>query len=254
MADGPGQLYGDFHRPAFDVIIQRELDALPPADLPSEAILNAMVVFLRSLFSYLPSGSPFRYVGKIVGEPDPVQSRIVILQADSVKEEVVEKRPAILVTLGPRKFVGTGLDQLRHVHTATGTRTLTDLIQGVMVISVVTREGRDARRLSDWIGLSVASLKEYLRLAKFHEIHPQLEWSGVHPAGDLVQGSGEHVYVTDQIRINYQWTWNCRVSIKDPTVLNGILIELVSSLDEPDGAGGIVTESVTSLIYESEEG
>lgn len=247
------ELYGNFTSDLLTGIIDRYLEILPEEDLPTESILNTTLLFLRGLFYYLDEEHEYKWRGDIYGEQDEDETGIVIECADAIDGERLEFRPAILVNLQSRRFVGLHLNQLKHFYLPEHMRTVHDLIAGSVTASVVSRETAVARRLADWLGLSFRLLVDYLTFSRFHSIHPQIVWSDVQSAGELVRSS-DHEYRMASVSFNYQWPWTGRVSTRQPTTFNRFVGEIVAYgrpvLDPPDPGDGIVEPTFTQLLDE----
>jgi len=253
------QLYGDFTSDTLRQTLADYMAGLPEEDLPSEGIINTVVFFLRALFYHLSLEHPYRWEGDLHGREDEDATGISIVTEYPVNKEVVDKRPVVLIRIGPRGFAGHHLDQFKHFNVPTYTYTQHDLINGVLTATVISRRGHEARRLAEWVGISFRLLVKFLTFGRFHSIHPAISWSPIQPAGDLVSGPSEFDYKQASASFNYSWGWTGRTSIIRPTAQAKdfrmtIIAYGVSALDGNSPDGGIVNpDSFTQLLEETEE-
>lgn len=180
--------------------------------------------FLQGLFNHLPEGS-YHW------EPDKKTTEIIITDQATVESEVVQKRPAILVTRGPAQFANLALDQLMSMNLMTGQRVHSDLISGNFTLQCVGGNGVEAQHVA-W--LAMRGLVEYKRLLLkywqlededgepmytfgFHKIaEPPMIGSETAP-GSVISGAADHEYILVPIQVPYylQWTW--RVTPTSPS-------------------------------------
>lgn len=252
-------LYGDFTSDTLATILSDYIAALPEEDLPSEGIINTTVFFLRALFYQLPKDHVYRWEGDIHGSEDEDTTGISIVTSWPINKEVVEMRPAILIRLGPRGFDGLHLDQFKHLNVPTDTYTQHDLIRGVLTATVISRHGDESRRLADWIGGAIRLLVKFLTFGRFHSVHPQVHWSPVTSAHNLVRGASENEYMQASASVRYTWGWTGRTSIIQPrATLKDFTMTIIAygvpALDGNSPEGGIVEpESFTQLLEEETE-
>jgi hypothetical protein len=244
---GPEQLHGNFQGMRLSKIIQEYLEALPDEDpLPSEGILNTVLIFLRSIFFCLGPDHPYRWEGSITGgEEGEDVSGIHITNTWPVDPKFMEQRPVVLVRLTDRRFRGMHMDQMKHYNAQFDVTTKHDLIDGALPITVLSRLPLITQRLSEWIGISFRLLAKHLTFAhKFHTIFPQISFTEPRPAGDLIEGNPDKDYFQASAVIPYTWGWTGRVSPTNPLSLKGVQIRMVAYgrpvLDGVGALSGIV--------------
>ena len=253
------ELYGDFTSDTLAQTISDYISELPDEDLPSEGIINTVVFFLRALFYHLSTDHLYRWEGDLLGKEDEDATGISIVTEYPVNKEVVDKRPVVVIRIGPRQFSGDHLDQFKHFDVSSYTYTQHDLIRGVLTATVLSRHGHECRRLAEWMGISFRLLVKFLTFGKFHSIHPQISWSPIQPAGDLVSSPSEYDYMQASASFNYSWGWTGRTSVIQPTATAKdfrmtVIAYGISALDGNSPDGGIVNpDSFTQLIEETEE-
>jgi hypothetical protein len=253
------QLYGNFHSALLDQVLRDYYDILPLSDLPSDKMLNLILLLLRSLFGSLEEDHEYRWIGdRNGGEEDP-QTGITILVADTVDQEVVEQRPAILVKLGSRQFMALHLDQQRHWNSYYNSRALQDLISGTMTLSVVSQSEAIARRLAEWVGLNLRIFAHNLTFGGFHAVYPQVQMTPTRPAPEFVRGSSDHEYVVAQVLWQFTWNWVAHVISTSTKKVGSIevtqLVYESPSLDVVDGQSGTLAPAASQqlLIEPAEE-
>ena len=217
------QLYGNFLNSKLESILKEYASIYPEADLPSEAILDTVLLFLRGIFYTLDDSHEYRWEGDPTpktGMEDAENTGITITAEYPINPEILERRPAVVVTLGDRRFQGGHLDQLKHYNVQEHIHTFHDLIHGILGIHILSSKSYQARRLADWIGLAVRLLNHHLTFGnRFHSVSPQISWAGISATGDLVRSS-DHEYVQASLSFNYTWNWIGRVEIIEPLRLN----------------------------------
>jgi hypothetical protein len=251
------RLYGNFTSDTYRKIISDYLASLPYADLPSERIINTTIFFLRALFYQLPADRHhYTWRGDILGEEDTANTGIVITGEYPVDQEIIEKRPALVVIVGPRNFEGLHLNQLKHYDQWDQKTTKHDLIDGQLNIAVVSKVPAECRRLADWIGINCSLLNLYLTFAQFHSIGPKMMWSGTRPAGDIIGGGPDHDFIRADVAFPYQFPWTGRVELKEEYAqrLSQVDMTIVAygqpSLDGQGAGSGIVEPEFTQLLRE----
>jgi len=221
-------------------------------DLPSDAILNTTLVFLRALFYVLPTEHTYRWEGDLYGEMDS-NSGILIAAEPDIHPEEVEHRPAVLLSLDGRKFAGLHLDQFKHHNLESDSRTQHDLIMGSLKTDVIDRNSKVCRRLADWIGLAYRLLVRYLTFDRFHAIYPEIGWSPVGSAGEKVRGS-EHEYRMASVVFRYSWGWTGRTELKPDVPGSSSATHYIVSYGHPDldvgspDSGIVERDEVTHIL------
>jgi hypothetical protein len=207
-------LYGNFQSETLQAIIEEYRRIRPDDDLPSDAILNTTLIFLRSLFFLLPADYSYRWEGDVYGEMDEAASGIWIEAEPDIHSEKIEVRPAILLSLDGRKFSGLHLDQFKYHSLLRDAYTQHDLIMGSLRTDVISRHSKECRRLADWIGLAYRLLVRYLTFDRFHSIHPEIGWTPVGSAGEKVRGTSTYEYRMASVVFKYSWGWTGRTELK----------------------------------------
>lgn len=253
------ELFGDFQSQALSEILRRYYERLPPRDLPSDAILDTMIVFLRTLFGSLGPEHKIRWIGnhETLVE-DEANTGISIETETQVDPERLNHRPSILVTLGDRRFMGVFHGQEVHQNVHHNTSTFQDLQDGVLVLTALSRHDHVARRLAEWAGMNCLYFRKALTFGGFHAIKPNLALSKVRPAGELVRLGSDHTYVAASAIVPFTWTVKARLrpSTGSALLLKGFRFEVtaygLAHLDGSGAAGAIVDDStpVKHLLFE----
>ena len=187
--------------PSSTVHTSGELDYTWSND-PLNYTVKVFATFLQSIFEIAPRGC-FHWA------PSLEETEIVITEENPVNLDVIERKPAISLSLGPARFNGTSLDDLMSADTTNGSEMHTDLIPGNMVLNCLSRAPHEARFLA-WISSRTTwNLRKLLiRDAHFHDVGRNIQIGAVSPAGALVEGDteGEWHVVTSTIPFYLQWT------------------------------------------------
>ncbi len=206
----PQELTGNFKSTALDNLLAAIRGELPPIEVPSDGIFAFAIVFLRALFYSLPPGNEFRWTGVIEGEEDENTTGIRITTDWPVNAETIEKRPIILLRLGGSAFQGFHLDGIKAVHVPTESKTRMDQLRGTLAITVLSRIHDYCRRLTEWIGINFKCQREALTFGGFHSINPQVQYSPIERATELIAGNTDHEYMQRTAIIGFSWDWTTR--------------------------------------------
>lgn len=220
------------------------------------------VRFLQLVFATFEKGS-------YCWEPDDKSTDIIISDQATVSNEVVEKRPAIILSRGAASFGNLAMDQFAgpllgpdgkftaNDNPATGSKRYTDLVSATMTYNILSREGLEAQRIA-WIAMyATRTLKKSLLKAGLHRVGEEIQIGPESAPGSIVQpDANEIIMVSVQVPFYFQDTWT--IAPADKTLLNHVSVALTSELDgiapvvlrlRPAGINGRVlpVDNVTSL-------
>ena len=210
---------------------------------PLSHYARLFVRFLQTLFSTFEKGA---YHWSM----DEKNSDISISDQATVNREVVEKRPAIILSMGPLAMNNIAIDQLAgpllqqkrvdgkdalftpNVNTTNGAVRHTDLFSGTATYNCISREGAEARRIAWIAGYFTRALKRSLMKAGFHRVGEEVQFGAESSPGSLVQpDSNEIVMVSVSVPFYAQNTWT--VAPTDKTLLQHVEFALRSGAGEP---------------------
>lgn len=178
---------------------------------PGVYALRLYVQYLQGLFNWMPTGT-FHW------EPDEEVSEIVIRAQAPLNTEVVGKRPAITVVMGPYQHMNLGIDNLLSMDMRTGARIRTDLMMGHLVVYCIANSDILAMRLGHLVSHHTRVNQRLLESeGGFHAIaRPAPTVNSPSPPGQLVMGDSEQlIMVQVNIPFQFQWTWG--TSPKQPS-------------------------------------
>lgn len=167
-------------------------------------IQELFVRYLQGLFNFLPAGE-FHW------EPDDEVSEILIRGEAPLNPEVVGKKPAITVILGPTSFAGIGINNMLSKSLATNKEVRTDLMSGNLVVYCLATNDVITMRLAHIVAHHVRAQQRLLESeGGFHSIaRPFPTVMSPSPPGSLVAGDPEGlVMVQVNIPYQFQWTWS----------------------------------------------
>lgn len=168
---------------------------------------------------------------------------IVIADQATIDREVVEKRPAIIVSRGSVAFANVAMDQFAgpllnkqkdgttaftpNEDPTKGSRRYTDLISCTMTYNCLSREGIEAQRLA-WISAyATRTLKRALLKAGLHRVGEDISIGPESAPGSIVQpSSNEIVMVSVSVPFYFQDTWTTQPL--DKTLLTKVSVALSS--------------------------
>jgi hypothetical protein len=206
---------------------------------PLSQYTRIFIRFLQLIFESFPKGS-YHW------DLDDLLSDIVLQGEGTISNEVVEKRPAVVVSRGPVSFTNISIDQLsgplwdqklgrfvNNLDPTTGARRHTDLLSSVMTYSCVAREGLEAQRIA-WLSAYVTrSFKRALMKAGIHRVGEDLAVGPESPPGSIVSGdTKEATMVQVSVPFLFQQTWT--VAPVDKLLLTRVSMALRSEAGYPD--------------------
>jgi hypothetical protein len=166
-------------------------------------ILKLYVQYLKGLFNFMSTGE-FHW------EPDDEVSEIIIRGEAPLNPEVVGKKPAITVVLGPSQFQGIGIDNLVSQELSTGVKIHTDLMSGFIVVYCLAESDTTAMRIAHMVANFTRAQRNLLESpGGFHAIaRPAATINSPSPPGALIAGDPIGlIMVQVNIPFQFQWTW-----------------------------------------------
>ncbi len=207
--------------------------------------------FLQLVFATFEKGA-YRWT------PEDANTDIYITDQVPFPEEVVEKRPAIVLTRGPASFGNLALDQfagpgplpkypdppttdMKHPNLdwESGTKRYTDLVSSTMTYNCMSKEGLEAQRIA-WIAMmATRRLKRSLMKAGLHRVGEEVQVSSESPPGAIIspEADTEIVMVSVTVPFYFQDYWS--IGPADKKLLKHIDLALTSHVNYP--APGAVT-------------
>lgn len=199
--------------------------------------------FLQVVFATFEKGA-YRW------NADERNSDITISDQNPIDKEVVEKRPAIIISRGPAAFANISLDQFAgplltwpngsaqppnftpNDDPVTGAMRHTDLMSASMTYNCLSREGIEAQRIA-WIAMyATRVLKRFLLNAGLHRVGEELQVGSESPPGSIVTGDpNEIILVAVQVPFYFQDTWT--TSPLNKSLLTKVAIALSSEIEWP---------------------
>jgi hypothetical protein len=199
------------------------------------------VRFLQVLFQTFEKGA-YRW------DLDERSSDIIISDQATIKKEVVEKRPAILVSRGPLSLTNIAMDQFAgpirqkdpqtgrmvfktNFDRESGNRRHTDLSSCTMTYNCLSKEGLEAQRIAWICGYFTRALKRTLMKAGMHRVGEEVQFGSESAPGSIVQpDSNEIVMVSVSVPFYFQDSWS--VEPVDKLLLKHVEVALRSNSDE----------------------
>ena len=224
---------------------------------PLTNFVRLFVLFLQTTFGQFEKGA-YRW------DSTEENSDITISDQATVNKEVVEKRPAIIVSRGPAAFANIALDQFAgplmvkqsdgtfkftpNSDPVTAAQRHTDLISASVTYNCLSREGVEAQRIA-WIAMyATRVLKRILLGAGLHRVGEELQVGSESPPGSIIQGdANEIILVAVQVPFYFQDTWT--ISPLDKTLLTKVAIALSSEVGWPaPGATAIKAPGINGQL------
>lgn len=203
---------------------------------PLTEFSRLFVRFLQLVFETFPKGS-YRW------NKDEKLTDLIISDQATIGREVVERRPAIIVSRGAASFANVSMDQFAgplldeqkdgtikftpNEDPSKGSRRYTDLISSTMTYNCLSREGLEAQRIAWIAAYATRTLKRALLKAGLHRVGEDLAIGAESSPGSIVQpDSNEIIMVSVNVPFYFQDTWTN--SPLDKTLLTKVSLALSS--------------------------
>jgi hypothetical protein len=206
---------------------------------PLSSYLRIFTRFLQLVFASFEKGS-YQW-SQDFGTTD-----IVIQGEGTVQTEVVEKRPAIVVSRGPVAFTNLVLDQFagplldaqtgkltRNLNLVTGERRHTEMLSASVSYNCLSKEGLEAQGIAWRCAYATRVLKRALLRVGMHRVGEELQVGSESPPGSIVQPDPkEIIMVPVGVPFYFQQTWTD--GPLDKTLLNRVALALRSEVGYSD--------------------
>lgn len=194
--------------------------------------------FLQLVFASFEQGQ-YRWM------EDMTLTDIVIQGEGTIGREVVEKRPAIIVSRGPVQATNISLDQfagpLHDPKTGkltpnwdllSGRKRFSDLYSGLVSFNCLSQVGLEAQRIAWTCLYATRTLKRALMRAGMHRVGEDMSVGAESPPGSIVQpDGGEILMVSVSVPFLFQQTWTTEPN--DKTLLTRVGLALRSEVGLP---------------------
>jgi hypothetical protein len=203
-----------------------------PQGVGEDPLLHFTKLFIRFLqvvFHSFEKGS-YRW------DPDDQTTDIIISDIGTIGNDVVEKKPSIIVQRGQASWSNVSMNQFKSFNFETGATTHTDLIASSVVYNCMAIEGLEAQRLA-WISsYSTRVLKRNLLRAGLHRVGENIEMGAESDASPLLGDSGAEVsLVPVMVPFFFQDTYS--IGPVDNLLLKDVDLRLTSGTTAKFSAG-----------------
>lgn len=167
---------------------------------------------------------------------DELSSEIIITAEAPVEKETVEKRPAIVLAMGPSGSANIAIDQLLRKDDITTARRLhTDLVSSTMSVNCISSDPLFARRIAWQSHRFIRAFKRSLMRSGMHRVGEEMQIGSPSPPGALVapEVTNEVSLVTLSVPFYFQDWW--AVEPVDKNLLKRVDFALTSELNYPAG-------------------
>ncbi len=165
---------------------------------PLEHLRSVFVGFIQGLFYYAPNGC-YHW------EPDANDTEIVIQDENTVREEVLAKRPAITLVRGPMQFSTVALDDMVSYEADIGRKTKSVIVSGTMTINCLSRVSLESEKIA-WIVMEhIWLLREVLLKAGLFETGRGPQLGSPSPAGSIVADDKGDEYTVTPVMMPIQF-------------------------------------------------
>jgi hypothetical protein len=229
---------------------------------------DILIRFLQEYFAGQTSGEGmFHYSkGDIAGDfsnnlgpTDEENTEVIITDAGSLGTDVVEKRPAIVLSRGPFAYANSAMDNLLTLDESTEKRTHTDILTGSFVINCVSRNGLEAEKLALLVSKAIRIHRRRIQLAGFFQIGQRIRIGSESPANALVSGDSEEDFISVPVTfpVYYQETYSIQPSAttlaKITATVYAVARKFGGSLLYPDSynSDGTINTSSAGVVVSS---
>lgn len=181
--------------------------------------------FLQVFFATFEKGS-YQWTA------DEKTTDLVIQGEGTIRKEVVEKRPAIVISRGPVAFTNVSMDQFLAFDPGTGKRSHTDLLSSSMTYQCLSKSGLEAQRIA-WLAAYITrTQKRALNRSGLHRVGEEIQIGAESPPGSVVASNpGEIIMVPVSVPYYFQQSWS--VEPIDKVLLKEISVTVGSEVEFP---------------------
>lgn len=210
---------------------------------------DALTHYLRLFTRFLQVCFGTWYKGSYVWNPDESLTDIIIQGEGTISKEVVEKRPAIIVSRGPMQWGNLSMDQFAgpllvrdprtgvrtytpNINTFNGAKRYTDLNSSTMTYTILSKEGLEAQRIAGFCAYATRTLKKSLMKAGLHKVGDNIQVGSESAPGSIVQpDSTEIVAIPVYVPFYFQVTYT--ITPEDKLLLKQVDMALNSDTGYP---------------------
>lgn len=182
---------------------------------------------------------------------DEQATEIIITDQAPIGREVVERRPAIILAMGPAGSANTSIDQLFSVDTLKDRKVHTDLMSSTMTLNCLAKEGLEARRIAWQCFRFVRAFKRQLMKTGMHRVAEEMQIGAESAPGAIIapEVGSEIVMVSTTIPFYFQDFW--AVEPADKNLLKQVVIAVTSQLNYPADGTNIKAPSMRGkeIVY-----
>lgn len=225
---------------------------------------DILIRFLQEYFALQTPGQGMFHFSR--GEPDgplgptdEVNTEVIITDAGALSTEVVEKRPAIVLSRGPFAYANTAMDNFLTQAEASDKRTHTDLLLGSFVINCISRNGLEAEKLALLVAKAIRIHRRRIQLSGFFQIGQRIRIGSESPANALVAGDSEEDFIAVPVTfpVYYQETFSVETTASALAKITATIYSVAKKFDGsllvPDSynSDGTVNASSEGVVVSS---
>ena len=177
--------------------------------------------FIQGLFSAAP-------LGAYHWDENEQSTEIVISGENVLEAERVGVRPAITFTRGPVNFFTLGHDDMLGVDMASGAKTKSVLVPGVMSINCLSREDLESERIAWIVAEQLWMNRDLLMKFGFFEVGRQPSLGAPSPAGSLVANDGGREWYATTVACPFQFYRTGTLTPLGHAIVAGIEVSLTA--------------------------
>ena len=166
---------------------------------PLEALRNLFVGFLQGLFYSADPESRYHW------DPDPNVSNIIIQDEAPTQEEVMSKRPVIVLTRGPIQLASFGMDDLQAYNQETGRKTKSVSVPGTMSVNCCSRVSLETENLAWVVAEHIWLLRDLLISNGLFDTGRQIQVGAPSPAGSIIPDDDGNKFIATVVSVPFQF-------------------------------------------------
>jgi hypothetical protein len=169
---------------------------------PLNYLVRVFIAFTQTIWEAAPRGA-FHWA------PELQDTELVITEENPVHVDTMEKRPALVIALGPARFNGSTLDDLAGLNFHNAAEKHMDLVPTNITITCLSRVQAEARFLA-WQNARMIWILRKLLIAEkgIQDCGRRNEIGPVTPAGTLVQGDTESEWCACAVTVPVFLQWS----------------------------------------------
>ena len=182
---------------------------------PLEWLRNVYVGFCQGLFNEAPPGS-YHW------DEDDDTTEIIIQDESPIEEEVMNKRPLVVISRGPIQAYGLGMDDMLQYSPDISRKTKSILVPGTITINACSRVSMEAENIAWVIFEHIWLLRDLIIQAGVFDTGRNCTLGAPSPAGAIITNDSGDEWVAVPITVPFQFVRTSEFTPLGKQIVNNI--------------------------------